>query len=399
MSPVILILLAVAAFGLSVQVTFVAVTIRYMRRSRVEPLDTYPPVSLLKPVKGLEDGLEGNLRALFEQVYPGAIEIIFASAERRDPGIALARRVALDYPEIPTRFAVSDPDYGLNPKVSNLIGAIEAARHDLVLQSDANVRPSPDYLRQVVTELTREQASLLSSIVVGVGEQSAGAALENLQLSAFMAPATMWAATVPKVPCVIGKSMLFRRGEIAELGGIDQFRNHLAEDFLIGRLLERMGRKVILSPTPIHNYNTHVSVDTFISRHARWLKMRAVLHVSSFVADVFTNPVPFALAACLLSGFAPSLCVALAITMGLKMTSDAWLLRKTRGSAMSWPALALAPIRDLCIVAIWPYAAFSRSVEWRGVRLRFGADTRLYGNRGALPVRVLRRVFAPFRGA
>ncbi|MBC7172655.1 MAG: glycosyl transferase, partial [Polyangiaceae bacterium] len=150
-SPLTLVLLVgtlistVIFFGLGVWSTR-----RHLRLARTAASllpGAYPPISLLKPVKGLEEDLEANLATFFEQDYPGELEIIFASEEPlHDPGIAVARRVAARYPHVHTRFVGSDPKFGLNPKVANLEGARAAARHDLVFQSDANVRLRPDYL-------------------------------------------------------------------------------------------------------------------------------------------------------------------------------------------------------------------------------------------------------------
>ena len=116
--------------------------------------------------------MEPNLRSFFEQDYPAPFELVFASCEDGDPGIALARRVARDYPDVPVQFIRSDASFGLNPKVANLKGALDAAKFDLVLQSDANVRARPTYVRDIVGELVAHDASLLSSMVVGVGERS-----------------------------------------------------------------------------------------------------------------------------------------------------------------------------------------------------------------------------------
>src|SRR5688500_17439275 len=107
-----------------------------------------PPVTLLKPIKGDEEALEANLRTFFEQDYPAPMQIVFASTEAGDPGMAVARRLAAEYPHVETRFVHSDAGFGLNPKVANLAGALAAAKHEMILQSDANVRVRRDYLRR-----------------------------------------------------------------------------------------------------------------------------------------------------------------------------------------------------------------------------------------------------------
>ena len=337
----------------------------------------WPAISLLKPIKGEEEELRANLRTFFVQDYPGPLEIVFATADADDAGLAAAHEIAAAHPQIAVRFVLSDPDFGLNPKLSNLAAALAAASHDLVLQSDANVRVRPDYLTRVVGELLAEDAALLSSMVVGAGEESVGAALENLQLSAWIAPATCFALHIGGVTCVIGKSMLLRRSELDEVGGIAAFKDHLTEDFLIGQAYGLAGKRVILSTTTVENVNVRSTVDRFLARHARWLKMRAVIHVPAFFGDLFGNPVAVGLVGIAIGGFQPAMVVTYLAIIGIKFGLDVFLMHKTRGHGMHWRHLALAPIKDLMMAAVWPYSAVSRSVEWRGVKLKVGRMSKL----------------------
>lgn len=393
-----LIVLGLALLALLTFVLGTWATVRHTSRPPASvPDSALPPVTIVKPVKGLEELLEDNLRTFYEQQYPGQFEIVVASTERDDPALPVARRVARDYPSVPTRFVLSDASSGLNPKVANLRGAIDAAKHDLVLQCDANVRVRPDYLHRVVSELVAADGSLLTSMVVGVSERSAGAAMENLQLSAFIAPAMCFMLTFFKVTCVVGKSMLFRRSELAELGGLDAVKDILAEDYVLGDLYARAGKKALLSSTTAENVNVDASVDRFMSRHARWLKMRVVISIPAFVADLLANPVALATLATLLSGFDARIAAANVAIAAVKMAGDGWLVRRTRGTPMRLRHLLLAPVKDVLMGAMWPYAAVSRSIEWRGAKLRIGKMTHLRKDDGALPVRVVRRMLAPFR--
>jgi len=390
------ILLGCSATGFLLFMVGVVATLRHTSRKPFSlPDDAYPAISLLKPLKGTEEALEANLRSFFEQDYPAPVEVVFATATPDDPGLIVARRVAAAY-DIPTRAVHSDPDFGLNPKVSNLAGALRHAKYDLVLQSDANVRVRPDYLRRVVAELVCEDAQLLSSMVTGGGERSVGALLDNLQLCSFTAPGTC-AALYVGIVCVIGKSMLFYKKDLEEVGGLESVRDILAEDYVLGRAFQKAGKKVLLSTTTAQNVNVDSTVEHFISRHARWLKMRAVVHIPGFFLDVLANPTGLALLAFVTSGFDWRFGAALAVIAPAKTISDAFLVRRTRGTPLSLKHRFMAPLRDILMLAIWPYAAFSRSIEWRGTRLRLGWRSRLRPDDGPLPVRLVRRVFAPLR--
>lgn len=376
------VLIALATFALGFFAVGARAAIRHTRR-RIEllPEDELPAVSVLKPLKGTEESLEANLRSFFEQDHP-RFEIVFATTSPEDAALPIARALAAEYPHVPTRFVISDPSYGLNPKVANLRGALSAARHELVLQSDANVRAGRDYLRRITSEITREDGALLSSLVVGVEERSLGAAMENLQLTAMIAPSCCFALHYFDVPCVIGKSMLFHKRDIERVGGLDSVKDVLAEDYLLGRAIQAAGRPVILSATTAENVNEEIPVERFVARHARWLKMRAVIHPPAFVADLFANPIGLALLAILASGFElPFVAAGLAIAMG-KLLLDRHVVAHIRGSKMAWRHSFATPLKDLALLAIFPYAAISRSIEWRGVRLRMGWGTKLRRERG-----------------
>ena len=289
---------------------------------------------------------------------------------------------------------MTDENWGLNPKVSNLQGALSAASHDLVLQTDANVWAPPDYVQSVVSELLAKEASLLSSLVCGVGERSIGAAMENLQLTTYVAPGCCAALKVAGITCVIGKSMLLRRSELRALGGLELVKDSLAEDFLLGRHFEAHGKRVLLSATPIRNLNVDMPVERLFARHARWLKMRAVIHPPGFIADFFANPIAVALLALLASGFDHTLSLAFAALLVVKTLVDGLLVKAIRGVPMKVQHVVWVPVKDTLMFGIWLYAIFSRSVVWRGIRFRLGSDSQLLPDQGALPVRIVRRLLS-----
>lgn len=359
--------------------------------------EALPPVTLLKPLKGVEEGLERNLRSFYLQDYPQPFEVIFATTEDDDPALEVARKVAAEHPAVPTRFVVSDPDWGLNPKVSNLKGAVDAAAHDLMLQTDANVWVPPDYLRRIVTDLEGSGGHLLSSMVVGVGEQSVGAALDNVHLSAFIVPGTTIARDGADITIVIGKSMLMRRSVLDSIGGLATVKDLLAEDYVLGHLFVQAGLKVILSSVPVFNVNVHSTVERFVARHVRWLKMRVVCHLPGFMADLLGMPVAFAALAVLAGGLHPVFLAVFGATVLYKILLDLFLVRRTRGEDLPVRYALLSPVKDLMMLPMWLFAVFSRSVEWRGRRLRLGRMSYLRPDDGALPVRIVRVLVSPFR--
>ena len=374
-SFVVSVCLAISAAALLLHGLGAWATLRHLAPKRGVPLP-FPPLTLLKPIKGLEEELEQNLRSFFAQDYPAPLQFIFASTEADDPGIELARNVAAEYPRWSVSFVRSDPEFGYNPKVSNLAGALAHATHELVLQSDANVRIRPGYLKAVVQEFLQERAGLLGSLVVGSREQSLGAALENVQLSTFITPGICLAYEVFKIPCVIGKSILFKKSELAELGGLALVKDVLAEDYLLGELYTRAGKRVVLSRLVVDNINVDASFQRFVARHSRWLKMRVVVHVVGFVADLLSNASFFALLAALLSGCEPRLLATYAGIVAYKAFVDMRLLQRLRGEKLARKHVLCLPLRDLILPGLWAQALFSRTTEWRGERFHLARGSR-----------------------
>jgi ceramide glucosyltransferase len=364
--------LAVAAVALLMHRLAHRATLRRLA-SPPPPVDaTLEPLTVLKPIKGLEEELEQNLRSFFEQAYPAPLQFVFASTEPADPGIMLAQRIAREYPHIATRFVQSDSGFGNNPKVSNLAGALLAASHDLVLQTDANVRARPSYLREVVAEFRATGASMLGSLIAGTGERSLGAVLDNIQINTFTTPGLCLADQVANIQCVLGKAMLFRRSELEELGGLAIVKDVLAEDYVLGQIYANAGKRVVLSRLCVDNVNVAAPVSRFVSRHARWLKMRVVVHLGGFVADLLSNATFFAFLAWAASGFMPQLAAAYLGVVAYKVTLDQLLIEKLRGERLSFAHALCMPLRDLILPCIWLYAAFARTTEWRGARFRLG---------------------------
>lgn len=373
--------IALGLLATSMALHGVAVWATFRRTDRRIVPDARPSLaglSLLKPLKGLEDELETNLRSFLTQRYSGPLEILFCADDSRDPGLALARKVASEFPAIDVKFLTSDPSFGANPKVSNMQAGLEAAQYPYILQSDANVRLAPGYLTLLMQYALDTDADMVGSLVVGSGERTLGAWLENLQLTAFVTPAVCIAKEIADVPCVIGKSMLLKRQSLMEIGGLHSVRNVLAEDFVLAETFQSAGMRVVLSPLTVTNINSRTGFRQFLARHSRWLKMRAVIHLPAHLAEPFPNPSLFSLIAALLSGLAAPWVILHFAVVAYKCQWDRTLMRRLRGASPPFHKLFLVTqIRDIVLPCIWLYASFSRTTEWRGRRFRIGRGSRL----------------------
>ncbi len=331
-------------------------------------------VSVLKPLCGVDEDLETNLRSFFVQRH-ASYELIFGVEGERDPAIAVARKLCAEYPHIPSKVVVHRGGFGINPKMSNLRAMLAHASHDVVVVSDSNIRVGADYLSELAVALDEKDVGLVTSLFAGVGEKSIGATLENLHLNGTVVSAIAISTELLDHPAVVGKSMMFRRSVIDRLGGFTTVKDVLAEDYVIGRMFHEAGYKVRLTKTPIHNVVRTASVETFFARHVRWGMIRVRLVPLAFALEPLS--IPLVVAAIAITLGLPALAT-LAWAASLTLVRDSITWTMLRGSRGLLRALPLAFIRDLAILAAWMTVPFSRHVTWRGKRVRVSAGTRLY---------------------
>lgn len=369
------VLAAAGLAGLAVSTAVYAVAaaeVRWLRRTaRGHRVPGYtPPVSILKPLSGLDEGLEDNLASFYRLAYP-RYEIVFSFASASDPAYPVARRVADRYPSVPTTFVFDPRDSGGNAKVDRLAAATERARHRLLMFSDGNVRVRPDFLARAVSHFADPRVGLVSHLFRAAGAVSLASRIETLYLNGCLLPGTAAIAGVLRMPCVVGKSILVSRTALEVAGGFAGLQHYLAEDYLIGREVRRAGYRVVLSADVIDTIEVHKAARAVWNRHRRWAMMRHRLGGALYFAEAFAGALPWAVAGSATGAWLPA-----ALLLAVRYAFEGRVAREL-GRPLSVLDVLLLPVRDLGATAIFFAGLAGRSVRWRGRALVIGRDTKI----------------------
>ncbi|HUL29375.1 MAG TPA: glycosyltransferase [Thermodesulfobacteriota bacterium] len=336
---------------------------------------SFPAISILKPLKGLEDNLFGNLESFCVQDYP-QYEVIFSLQDENDPAHKVARKIKEKFADRPISIVVERGHHGLNPKVNNLFSAYQHSKYPVILISDSNVMVDPNYLRTIAKPMDDPEVGLVCNLIRGIGGKTLGSIFENLHLNSFILGNICFLDKYFRIPCVVGKSMLMRKSDLEAIGGLRSVKDVLAEDHFIGEKIRGQEQKVVISDYLINNINEYWGLQKFINRQVRWGKMRWKIGGVKYLLELTINPVFTACLPLLLFGPNRKTLSILALVCFMKMIGDFYLAKRI--SAAMHPLIYLfSPIKDFLIGLIWFVPFADDTVVWRGNRYLMSKDTRL----------------------
>lgn len=368
-------LLGLAVFGLLASTIVAGIVLtatpKYLkerRAARSRPAFT-PPLTLLKPLHGVEPGLAEYLATFFDQDYP-EYEILFCTRAANDPGLELARRVASRFPHVPVKFLFTggQPDY-INAKAASMELMESAAAHQILVISDSDVRVGPGYLRAVALPFADPEVGAVTCPYRGIAaEGGLWARLEAVGMSVEMTAGVLAAQAVEGMQFVLGPTMAFRRDVIRRMGGFRVTADYCADDFVLGNEAHKLGSRVVLSHYAIDHMVINSGFLSTIKHQVRWMKSTRFSRPKGHLGTALTFSIPFGLLAWLaasasghpwwgfgLFGWSLATRIVLALAVGRAVVNDS-----------SWfGLLMLYPIRDLMGFCFWAASYLSNRIVWR----------------------------------
>jgi ceramide glucosyltransferase len=358
--------LLIAAAPLAYYVTATIAAERFFGRERARRLPAYaPPVSLLKPVKGVDFASYENFLSFCRQDYPD-YEILFAVNDEADPAAPLIRRLAADFPERHIRLIVGAEQVGANKKVNNLIGLEREARHDVLVLTDGDVRVTPKYLREVVAPFADAKVGGVTSFYRGITEKSFGAELEAIGTSSDFFAGVLVAEWMEGMTFALGASIVTTKQWVARIGGFAAIANMHSDDYELGHRIAKAGGEVLLSREPVWTMYPAQSARGFWDHQVRWARTVRLCRPVAYMGVIFTHGLPWAVLAAFV---APTWWIAvgyllaylilrlvMAWTVGVWGVGDDVLRRK----------LWLLPLRDAIYFAVWLASFASNKISWGG---------------------------------
>lgn len=344
------------------------------RRQNMPLTGFRPPVTILKPVCGLDIGLYDNLRSFCIQDYP-QYQVVFGVQDPEDPAIPVIQRLMRELPHIDVSLIVDTTVTGPNLKVSNLQNMYGAAKYSHLIIADSDMRVGSDYVAIVIAPLEDAEVGLVTCLYSGTSAGGFASMLASMFINEWFLPSVLVRSAFGDIRFGLGATLALRRDFLESIGGFRTLSHDLADDHMLGKLACARGLKVTLSHYIVENLVQEHGLLHLLNHELRWSRtIRAVAplgHAFSFVM----YGVPIALFGELAMYFTfgrellglATVTVAVALRVGMHFT-----VRRKLGFATTPLAAMLVPLRDILSFLIWGASFFGRKIGWRDTALTIG---------------------------
>jgi ceramide glucosyltransferase len=354
----------------------VVATRRYLSAPRTES-GTAPPISILKPLCGHDEGLEENLRSFFAQDYP-EFEVLLAVHRASDPAVAVAEKVMKDYAgKVNARLIVTGESPIPNAKAFSLNRLVREARHELLVMSDSDIRVGSSLLAELAQEFAEPRVGLITCPYRAVGGSTLWSRLEALGMNTELLGGVLVARMIEGMKFALGCTLAVRRSVLEAMGGFAYLQEFLAEDFVIGHRTAEMGHQVLLSSAIIEHRIGSQGMLPNLSHRLRWARSTRRSRPAGYWGQMFTYPLPLALLLWAVQGGAwPVVLLALLLRACAAVATSEFVVHDPLLRKQWW----LLPLQDVLGFFVWIGGFLGDTIVWRNRKCTLLRDGRLQVN-------------------
>jgi ceramide glucosyltransferase len=346
---------------------------RFARRLLPQAGDEPPTVSVLKPLHGAEPGLYENLRSFVEQDYP-EYDIVLGVGDPQDTALDAARALVRDFPERAIALVIDRRSRGSNGKVANLENMLPAAKGDLLVLADSDMRVGRGWLAAVTAPLRDPKVGIVTCLYKGVSTGGLWSELGAQQINLTFLPNALLADLLRIGGGCFGATIALGRATLGRIGGFAPLRDELADDHRIGEAVRGRGLAVLLSPYLVETRVCEPSLGALWRHELRWARTVREMAPAGFAGSVATHPLAIAAIVAVLSGFGLTASLLLGITCLVRFGSAAAVARLV---GLPTRKFWMLPLRDALSFAVFVASWFGRRVVWRDQRLAVAASGRM----------------------
>ena len=341
-----------------------------------KPFVSWPPVTMLKPVHGLEKNQRENLRSACLQDYP-LFQVVFSVQTPDDPAVPLLREIQREFGPESVTVVIGNRRAGSNGKINNMLGGLPYARHEILVISDSDVRLRPDYLRTIIAPLADPEVGCVCTLYKASCAETWFEKVELLTLNADFMASVIFAHVTGASKFCLGASVALRRSTLEEIGGLEALADYLVEDYEMGRRIWCSGKKISIVPYFIDTMVDLKSPSQWWNHQVYWDQNTRAARPVAFLATAIIRCTPFALLFASMRrldgvGLAV-LGAAILVRMATAAMTLGWGFRDREGLK----SLALLPFRDLAGLVSWFLALTRKTTIWRGSKFTLTRDGRL----------------------
>lgn len=359
---------------------------QFFANSSADDQNFHPPISILRPICGIDSKTYENLASFCQQEYP-EYQIIFGVQDPQDPSMEVVRQLIKDFPRLDIQVIASHQTLGANRKVSNLAHAVTKARYDVLLLADSDVHVQPDYLRRVIQPLSDPAVGVVTCLYRSLA-QGWVTSLEALSTPTEFLPGVLVSTAMEGIKFAMGQTIVIRRSVLEEIGGFAAIADYLADDFQLGFLPAQAGYKVVLSDYLIDHVMPQSAIAESFYRQTRWLVGIRASRPWGYAGLIFTHGTVTSLLFLLATGGSALGWSVFSVTWAVRLMMAWFVGIRCLGDPVAQQLFWLVPLRDMASFMLWGYSFFGNTVEWRDRQFRLTRGGKLIALNPNLPERV-----------